>query len=126
MSTMSSYKEGQPVLIVAGLYKSKKTGVYVKAHGTKMCFVKVDGGGEARKVRLTSIAPTVAPTAEATEPTAAPDNPPATDDDAPGDNTTMRVNRSEYNSLLHEVDVLSEALRRLQLRVIAMDDNSSI
>ena len=125
---MSSYKEGQPVLIVAGLYKSKKTGVYVKAHGTKMCFVKVDGGGEARKLRLTSIAPTVALTAEPTEPTAAaPDNPLATDDDAPGDNTsTMRVNRSEYNSLLHEVDVLSEALRRLQLRVIAMDDNSSI
>ena len=113
---MMIYEEGQPVRIVAGLYKSKKTGRYVKTHGTKMCFVQLDGGGEIRKVRLTSIVP-IAPAAADEQ-----DNPP-TPEDAPPPHPTITVSRYEYESLLHEVNVLSEAIRRLQLRVGAMDSS---
>ena len=116
-----SYEEGQPVCIVAGLYKSKKTGRYVKTHGTKMCSVKVDGGGEIRKLRLTSIAPADEQNNPPTPPT--PDDAPP--HAPPHNDTSITVSRYEYEALLREVDVLSEAITRLQLRVRAMDSSSN-
>ena len=111
---VDGYSEGQPIRIVAGLYKSQKTGTYMKAHGTKMCFVNVDGSG-IRKVRLTSILPATESTSPSTTEQAAKDDTEAANDDV------ITISRSEYQTLLIEIDFLSNDIRRLQLRVNQMD-----
>ena len=118
--TMVDFQEGQHVRIIRGLYKSKKLGVYIKPYGAKMCCVKVNGDNKPwRNLRLTSIepihrddAPSVASVASAS----------AAETPDEEESTFVTISRLEYNALLHEIDNMGAALRRLQLRVIAMDN----
>ena len=101
---MADFHEGQRVRIIRGLYKSKKIGIYLQKYGAKMCRVRIEGDTQpARTLRLTSIAPI-----EATKATTAEDE-------------TVTLSREEYNALLTEIDMMSDALKRLQLKVNNMD-----
>lgn len=56
--SMYSYKNGDPVRIVAGKYKKYGHGTYLGVYGTVMCNVKVDGDtAPLRNLWLTSIRP---------------------------------------------------------------------
>jgi hypothetical protein len=104
--TMVDYQEGQQVrILVGGLYKSKKMGIYLKPYGKKMCSMKVDGDSQpSQNLRLTSIAPMT----------------PLEDNNK---NSFVTISQSEYKALLDKIDNMSTTLRRLQLRVIAIDVN---
>ena len=102
----TNFKEGQRIRIVKGLYKSKKFGIYVKAYGSKMCSIAIQGDSQpSRNVRLTSIAPIESTRQSTTRP----------------DNTPVTISRDEYNTLLTDIDNMSVALKKLQLKVSAMD-----
>ena len=104
---MADFFEGQRVRIIRGLYKSKKMGIYLQKYGAKMCRVRIDGDSQpSRTLRLTSIAPIE----EATKATT-----------AAAEEETVTLSRDEYNALLTEIDMMSDALKRLQLKVNNMD-----
>lgn len=93
---MNTYKEGDQLDIVAGLYKKYRTGTYIRACGTKMCAVKVHGdSAQERNLRLSSV---------------------RKNNNKFGEDGYIVMTKQQHNELLNEIKVLTEAIHRLELK----------
>jgi hypothetical protein len=87
------FKAGDKVDIVAGLYKKYKHGTYLRAAGTKMCAVKVDGDNASeRNLRLTSIKK------------------------RPSATGNVVMSQEHYDEIMNDIKALTDALSLLELK----------
>ncbi|MGL5936678.1 MAG: hypothetical protein ACRCZI_13775 [Cetobacterium sp.] len=79
--------------IIAGIYKKYKHGTYLRASGTKMCAVKLNGDvAMERNLRLTSIKKT------------------------PLETGNVVISQEHYNELMQDMKALTDALALLELK----------
>jgi hypothetical protein len=90
-----TFKEGDAIDVVAGVHKQRR-GYFVKYCGNRSCVVLLSGDLDMRTVRLASIV--VGNESESEK----------------GDD--VLISRQEYQSLLQDVQRLTEALQKLGIR----------
>jgi hypothetical protein len=103
------YKKDEAIDIVAGVYKKQGKGIFKSLAGKKMCTVVIlDGDKEyTRTIYLTSIRPQAKAKAKAAT---------TTED-------TVTIPMKELAAIKEEVQVLTVALRKLQIRINKLEDN---
>ena len=102
---MVDYKEGERIAIIGGLYKKNRHGIYLRAYGTKMACVQVEGDSRRqRNLWLTSLAPIN--TKKSTKST---NQPKKTGD-------VVVISKEDYDALQKEIASLTIALKNIELK----------
>lgn len=103
---MPKYKNGDRVAIIRGKYATNRFCTYLRPYGKVMACIKVDGDGEqARNVLLTSLGRIVVDGSDTNSSTTEPTD------------GTVVLTREDYNSMVNEIDSLSDKLHKLKLRM---------
>ena len=93
---MAPLKDGDPINVIAGKYKGRK-GIYKRPTGLMSVVVKLDGDNQAKTIRMRSIEKSSTTNAD-----------------------TITIDRAEYEQVNKEIADLSEAVRRLEIKIKAM------
>lgn len=105
-----TYRKGDPLRIVAGMYKRQGKGIFQSYYGTKMCSVVIVDGKKryVRNIYLTSIAPATPAPTKSTANYASPMS------------ATITITRKDYESLQQAMAEVMEKVKQLDIKVKRM------